>query len=194
MPESGELPAMPSPEQGLTAEVVGAIVAHHLPEQAIVSDEANTSGIFSYGLYDAAAPHDWLTLTGGAIGQGMPVAVGAAIACPDRQVISLQADGSAMYTNQSLWSMARENLDIVVVLFNNASYAILNMELHRVGVASPGPRAQSMLSLNSPTLDWVKMAEAQGMCASRASNAAEFEQQFCEALAQTGPRLIEVIL
>lgn len=194
LPEPAELPVIPGPDQGFTAEVVGAIVAHHLPEQAIVSDEANTSGIFSYGLYDGAAPHDWLTLTGGAIGQGMPVAVGAAIACPERQVISLQADGSAMYTNQSLWSMAREKLDVIVVIFNNASYAILNMELHRVGVTSPGPRAQSMLSLNSPTLDWVKMAQAQGVNASRASNAVEFEQQFCEALAQTGPRLIEVML
>jgi acetolactate synthase-1/2/3 large subunit len=187
-----ELPAIP--EGPLTGEAVGAVVANYMPEQAIVSDEANTSGIFSYGYHDAAAPHDWLTLTGGAIGQGLPVALGAAVACPDRKVISLQADGSAMYTNQSLWTMARENLDVCVVIYNNSSYAVLNLELQRVGVENPGERAQSMLSLNNPGLEWTKIAEGMGVKASQAKTTAEFEAQFKEAMNSKGPRLIEVVL
>ncbi|WP_299771703.1 acetolactate synthase large subunit [uncultured Pseudoteredinibacter sp.] len=188
------LPAIPSKEELFTAEAVGAVIANYLPENAIVSDEANTSGIFSYGMYEGAAKHDWLTLTGGAIGQGLPVAVGAAVACPDRKVINLQADGAAMYTNQALWTMAREQLDVVTVIYNNSSYAILNLELMRVGVENPGERAKSMLDLSNPNLDWVKIAEGQGVKASRATNVEEFEAQFKAALAESGPRLIEVIL
>lgn len=192
--EDPALPAIPSKEELFTAETVGAVIANYLPENAIVSDEANTSGIFSYGMYEGAAKHDWLTLTGGAIGQGLPVAVGAAVACPDRKVINLQADGAAMYTNQALWTMAREQLDVVTVIYNNSSYAILNLELMRVGVENPGERAKSMLDLSNPNLDWVKIAEGQGVKASRATNVEEFEAQFKAALAESGPRLIEVIL
>jgi len=192
--EDPALPAIPSKEELFTAEAVGAVIANYLPENAIVSDEANTSGIFSYGMYEGAAKHDWLTLTGGAIGQGLPVAVGAAVACPDRKVINLQADGAAMYTNQALWTMAREQLDVVTVIYNNSSYAILNLELMRVGVENPGERAKSMLDLSNPNLDWVKIAEGQGVKASRATNVEEFEAQFKAALAESGPRLIEVIL
>ncbi|MCV6628018.1 MAG: acetolactate synthase large subunit, partial [Cellvibrionaceae bacterium] len=188
------LPPIPGVDQPFTAEAVGAVVASYIPDNAIVSDEANTSGIFSYGLYEGAAPHDWMTLTGGAIGQGMPLAVGAALACPERKVINLQADGAGMYTNQALWTMARENLDVVVVLYNNASYAILNLELMRVGVENPGERAKSMLDLSNPTLDWVKLAEAQGVNATRATNVEEFEAQFKDAMGTKGPRLIEVVL
>lgn len=141
-----------------------------------------------------AAPHDWLNLTGGAIGLGLPVAVGAAVACPDRKVINLQADGSAMYTNQSLWTMARENLDVCVVIFNNSSYAILNLELMRVGVENPGERARSMLDLTSPSLDWVKIAEGMGVSASRATTTEEFRVQFAAAMSIKGPCLIEVKL
>jgi len=194
LPAPAALPVIPKLDQPFNAEAVGAVVANYLPENAIVSDEANTSGIFSYSLYDGAAPHDWLTLTGGAIGQGLPVAVGAAVACPNRKVVNLQADGSAMYTNQSFWTMAREKLNIVTVIYNNSSYAILKMELKRVGVKNPGERAQSMLSLTNPGLDWVKLAEAQGVSASRACNVEEFEQQFAAAIAQSGPCLIEVKL
>lgn len=192
--EDPALPAIPSKEELFTAEAVGAVIANYLPENAIVSDEANTSGIFSYGMYEGSAKHDWLTLTGGAIGQGLPVAVGAAVACPDRKVINLQADGAAMYTNQALWTMAREQLDVVTVIYNNSSYAILNLELMRVGVENPGERAKSMLDLSNPNLDWVKIAEGQGVKASRATNVEEFEAQFKAALAESGPRLIEVIL
>lgn len=182
------------PEGPLTPEAVGAVVANLLPENAIVSDEANTSGMFTYSMFDGAAPHDWLTLTGGAIGQGMPVAVGAAVACPDRKVINLQADGSAMYTNQSLWTMAREKLDTCTVIYNNSAYAILSFELMRVGVENPGERARSMLDLSNPTLDWVKLASGMGVKATRSSTIAEFKQQFAAAMQTKGPHLIEVML
>src|SRR5206468_6350628 len=126
-----------------------------LPEGAIISDEAQTSGL-SLAAHTAGAPrHDVLTLTGGAIGQGLPVAVGAAIAAPDRPVIALQGDGSAMYTIQSLWTMAREGLDVTAVIFNNRSYAILNIELERVGAERPGPTAKEQLDLHGPDLDFV---------------------------------------
>jgi len=188
-PQLVEIPGGP-----MTAESVAAVVAQHLPEQAIVSDESATSGAFSYTYYDGAAPHDWLTLTGGAIGQGLPVALGAAVACPGRKVVNLQADGSAMYTNQSLWTMARENLDVCVVIFNNSSYAILNIELMRVGVENPGEKARSMLDLSKPNIDWTKIAEGMGVSATRATSTQEFEQQFKQAMQERGPRLIEVII
>ncbi len=188
-------PLLPEiPEGPLTPEAVGAVVANLLPENAIVSDEANTSGMFTYSMFDGAAPHDWLTLTGGAIGQGMPVAVGAAVACPDRKVINLQADGSAMYTNQSLWTMAREKLDTCTVIYNNSAYAILSFELMRVGVENPGERARSMLDLSNPKLDWVKLASGMGVNATRCSTIAECKQQFAAAMQTKGPHLIEVML
>lgn len=190
--EDAVLPEIP--EGPLTAEAVGAVVANLLPDNAVVSDEAQTSGAFSFPYYDGAAPHDWLNLTGGAIGQGLPVAVGAAVACPDRKVVNLQADGSAMYTNQSLWTMARENLDVCVVIFNNSSYAILNLELMRVGVDNPGERARSMLDLTKPSLDWVKLAEGMGVDATRVTTTADFEAEFSKAMSTKGPYLIEVKL
>ncbi|TQV86189.1 acetolactate synthase large subunit [Exilibacterium tricleocarpae] len=194
-PPAIDEPALPDiPTGPLTAETVGAVIANLLPAQAIVSDEANTAGAFSFGYFDGAAPHDWLTLTGGAIGQGLPAALGAAIACPDRKVINLQADGSAMYTNQALWTMARENLDVCVVLYNNSSYAILNLELLRVGVEQPGARAKSMLELDNPRIEWTQIAAGMGVSASRATTTEEFQAQFEAAMAARGPRLIEVVL
>jgi len=191
--EESILPKMPE-NSSLTADSVGIVVANLLPENAIVSDESITSGMSAYGYYDGAAAHDWLTLTGGAIGQGLPVAVGAAVACPDRKVVNLQADGSAMYTNQSLWTMVRENLDVCVVIFNNSSYAILNLELERVGVENPGERASSMLDLSKPHIEWTKIAAGMGMAATQATTVEEFERQFRAAMATKGPRLIEVLL
>lgn len=182
------------PEGPMTTEAIGAVITNLLPENSIVSDESNTSGIFSYGYYDAAAPHDYLTLTGGAIGQGLPVALGAAVACPDRKVINLQADGSAMYTNQSLWTMARENLDVCIIIYNNSSYAVLNLELMRVGVDNPGERARSMLDLSNPGLEWTKIAEGMGVKASRITTTEEFQDQFKHAMETKGPYLIEVVL
>ena len=178
----------------MTMLELGKVIANQLPDQAIVSDEGATNGMGAFVLSGYAAPHDWLMLTGGAIGQGLPLAVGAAVACPDRKVLALQADGSAMYTVQSLWTMVRENLDITVVLLNNSSYAILNIEMERVGVAHPTEKAKSLLDLSNPTIDWVKIAEGMGMTASRAETVDQFNSQFADAMGEKGPRLIEVIL
>lgn len=186
-----DLPEIPG--GSITAEAVGAVIANLLPEYAIVSDEANTSGAFTFGYFDGAALHDWLCLTGGAIGQGLPLSVGAAIVCPDRKVVNLQADGSAMYTNQSLWTIARECLDVCIVIYNNSSYAILHLELMRIGVESPGDKARSMLEIDNPRIDWVKIAAGMGIESSSATTAEEFHSQFKSAMSTRGPRLIEVI-
>ena len=133
-------------------------------------------------------------LTGGAIGQGLPAALGAAVACPDRKVIALQADGSGMYTVQALWTMAREELDITTVILNNGSYAILNIELQRVGVQNPGPKATSLLDLTNPEIQWVSISEGMGIPATRVETIGEFQSALQTAIAHKGPRLIEVIV
>jgi acetolactate synthase I/II/III large subunit len=178
----------------LTAEAASAALGALLPEGAIVSDEANTSGIFIPGATAGGPVHDWLCLTGGAIGQGMPVATGAAVASPDRKVLSLEADGSAMYTLQSLWTQARESLDVTTVIFNNGSYAILEMELDRVGAGTPGPRAHAMLDLARPDLDFAALARGMGVPGTRATTAEEFTDQLERALAADGPVLVEAVL
>ncbi|MGD9621861.1 MAG: acetolactate synthase large subunit [Mycolicibacterium sp.] len=189
------LPTMPTgPLNGFT---VAAVVGAMLPEGAIIVDESNTAGI---GLADAtagAAAHDVLTLTGGAIGYGLPAAVGAAVAAPGRPVLSLQADGSAMYTISALWTQARENLDITTVLFNNGAYDILRIELQRVGATSsapPGPKALDLLDLGSPTIDFVKIAEGMGVPARRAITSEELAAALAEAFAEPGPHLIEAVV
>jgi acetolactate synthase I/II/III large subunit len=184
-----ELPTGP-----LTADAVCAALGALLPEGAIVSDEGNTSGLFAPGRTAGAPPHDWLCLTGGAIGQGLPVAVGAAVACPDRRVIALESDGSAMYTLQSWWTMAREGLDVTTILFNNGSYAVLNMELGRVGAGAAGPKAQAMLDLHRPDLDFVSLARGMGVAATRATTAEEFNDQLARALATAGPAVVEAMV
>ena len=182
------------PSGSLTADKVCQAIAAALPEGAIVSDEAQTSGV-TLASHTAGAPrHDVLTLTGGAIGQGLPVAVGAAVACPDRPVIALDGEGSAMYTIQSLWTMAREQLDITVVIFNNRSYAILNIELQRVGADGSGDRARSQLDLEGPNLDFVRLAEGMGVPSVRADTAEDFVAAFDRALAEPGPHLIEALV
>ena len=133
-------------------------------------------------------------MTGGAIGQGLPVAVGAAVACPDRRVVALESDGSAMYTLQSLWTMVRESLDVTTILFNNGSYAVLNMELGRVGAEEPGPRAKAMLDIRRPDLDFVALANGMGVTATRATTAEEFNDQLERSLATPGPSLVEAIV
>jgi acetolactate synthase I/II/III large subunit len=182
------------PTGDLTAEKVAHAIGALLPEHAIVSDEANTSGLWAAPATAGAPHHDWLTLTGGAIGQGLPVATGAAVACPDRKVVSLEAEGSAMYTLQALWTQAREGLDVTTVVFNNRSYAILNLELSRVGAEPPGPRALDMLDLSRPELDFVSLAEGMGVEATRARTADEFTAQFERAVATPGPNLVEAVL
>ncbi|MGQ0842161.1 acetolactate synthase large subunit [Actinokineospora sp.] len=172
------------------ALVLGAL----LPEGAIISDEANTSGLMIPMTTAGTPRHDLLTLTGGAIGQGLPVGVGAAVACPDRPVICLQSDGSAMYTISALWTMARENLNVTTIVLNNRAYAILRMELMRVGAEGAGPVANSLLDLAKPDLDFVKIAEGMGVPATRATTAEELAEQFSRALAEPGPHLIEAMV
>jgi acetolactate synthase-1/2/3 large subunit len=181
------------PTGELTGETVAAAVGALLPENAIIVDEAATSGLWAGGATAGCPKHDWLTLTGGAIGIGLPLSVGAAVAAPDRPVINLQADGSAMYTIQALWTMAREQLDVTTIIFNNRSYAILNMELQRVG-ASPGPKALDMLDLSRPDLSFVSLAQGLGVDAVRADSAESFTAALERALAEPGPHLIEAII
>ena len=178
----------------IDANELGKVVANRLPEQAIVCDEGATNSLGTFLLTANAAAHDWLTLTGGAIGQGLPLAVGAAIACPDRPVIALEADGSGMYTVQALWTMVREQLDITVLLLNNRSYAILNIELARVGVEAPGPIALSLLDLSNPDLSWADIARGMGLHASTVETVEALDQAFAAAMATKGPSLIEVML
>jgi acetolactate synthase-1/2/3 large subunit len=183
------------PTGPLTAETACQAIGALLPEGAIVSDEGNTtSALYGPMMTAGAPPHDWLCLTGGAIGQGLPVATGAAVACRDRKVICLESDGSAMYTIQSLWTQAREGLDVVTVLFNNSSYAVLNMELSRVGVHASGPKAKEMLDLHQPDLDFAQIARGMGVPATRATTAEEFYDQFERAVHGPGPSLIEAIV
>ena len=181
-------------EGKLDAKSAGIITAQLLPENAIVSDEGVSSGGPFYKYTSGAAKHDWMCITGGAIGQGLPLATGAAVACPDRKVIALEADGSGMYTIQALWTMARENLDVTTIILKNNSYGILNIELDRVGVANPGPKTLSMLDLSNPILDWVSMSEGMGVPATRAETTQQFHDALSDALAQKGPRLIEAVL
>jgi acetolactate synthase-1/2/3 large subunit len=184
-----------APDSGpLTAEALGRAIGALLPEGAVVTDESNTSGLFISGATAGAPPHDWLTLTGGSIGIGLPLAVGAAVACPERRVVALEADGSAMYTAQALWTMAREGLDVTTVVLSNRSYAILNMELQRVGASAGGPRARAMLDLHGPELDFVQLAQGLGVPATRAETAAEFTEQLARALATPGPNLVEAVI
>jgi acetolactate synthase I/II/III large subunit len=191
---AAEQPELPSGDGDLTGESVAAAVGALLPEGAIVSDEANTSGLWLPGATAGAPPHDWLTLTGGSIGQGLPVATGAAVACPGRPVLALEADGSAMYTLSALWTHAREGLDITTVIFNNRSYAILNMELNRVGAEPAGDAARNLLELSRPDLDFVALATGMGVPATRAGTPGEFGAQLRHALAEPGPHLIEAVI
>jgi acetolactate synthase I/II/III large subunit len=182
------------PAGRLTAEKACDAIGVILPEGAIVSDEAVTSG-FTLPVSTVGAPrHDWLTLTGGAIGQGLPVAVGAAIACPDRPVFALEADGSSLYTIQSLWTMAREQLEITVVIFNNRSYGILNAELARVGAQRAGPKATAQLDLSGPDLDFVQIGAGFGVPSRRVDSADGLITALQRAVAEDGPHLIEAIV
>ena len=180
-------------EEGFNQWTIGAVLARHLPQDAIVIDDAATSGLGSFVALAKAPPHDYLSLTGGSIGIGMPLGVGAAVACPERSVIVLSGDGSAAYTLQALWTQAREGLNIVNIVFSNRSYAILNIELERVG-ANAGPRALSVLDLSNPEMDWLKLAEGFGVEAARVKDSQTFQKTLEYALKAKSPQLIEVIL
>jgi acetolactate synthase-1/2/3 large subunit len=190
-----ERPAPVPPTDGdLTPATVAQAVAALLPEQAIVVEEANTSGINFVMQAPAAAPHWGLQLTGGAIGMGLPLALGAAIAAPDRRVVALQADGSAMYTLPALWSMAREGTHVTVVLYANRKYAILQVELARAGVTDAGPVAQSLTDLSNPDIDFVAIARGMGVDATRVTDNDGLVTALQRSLATPGPSLIEVLL
>lgn len=183
------------PTGALTAASAAAVIGALLPERAIVVDEANTSGLLLPTATAGAPAHDWLTLTGGAIGYGIPAAVGAAVAAPGRPVLCLESDGSAMYTISGLWTQAREALDVTTVVYNNSAYDILRIELARVGAGSaPGPTARSLLDLARPNMDFVKVSEGLGVPARRVDTAEGFADALRAALAEPGPHLIEAVV
>jgi acetolactate synthase-1/2/3 large subunit len=177
----------------LSPESIMRSVARHLPEHAIVTEESGLAMAY-YGLTESAAPHDFLTLSGGAIGSMMAVSIGAGIACPDRKVVNLLGDGSAMYTLQSLWTQARENIDIVNVIYANRGYRILSNELKRVGATPDGARAASMFDLQDPSLDWVALAKGMGVEAVRVDSSTDFDAAFASAMKRRGPMLIEALI
>ena len=183
-----------SPHGQLDPDSIAQVLSACMPEQAIVIDESVTTGRQFSASTRGALPHCWLNSMGGSIGFGMPNAIGAALACQDRPVICLEGDGSAMYTEQSLWTMARESLAVTVVIFANRSYAILRGEFDAVGAGSPGQRATDMLSLDRPALDWVAIARGHGLHAERVLDASSFHRALQAGLASRGPSLIEVNL
>ena len=182
------------PTGALTKDSIAAVIGAMLPEQAIVADESVTTGRGFFTLTAGAPPHCWMNNMGGSIGLGMPLATGAAVACPDRKVVCLSGDGSGMYTVQALWTQAREGLDVTTIIFANRDYEILKGELGRVGASNPGPKAIDMLTLDRPTLDWVQMANGMGVEAKRVESAEEFAKALAAGLAVQGPYLIEVVI
>ena len=185
------IPDLP-PQGALTADAMGAIMARLLPADAILSDDSLTAGPGMQKYLATAPAHDAIFLTGGAIGDAAPMALGAAIACPDRKVIAVTGDGAALYSLPALWTMAREKLDVLVIVCANRSYNILNIELGRVG-AKAGPKTLSMLDLKNPELDFVKMAQGLGVPATSATTTTDFAAQFADAMQTKGPRLIEAV-
>lgn len=183
-----------APTGVLDAATLGEALGCLLPEGAIVADEGNTAGLFAPGATAGAPPHDWLCLTGGAIGQGMPLATGAAVACPERPVVCLEADGSAMYTPQALWTQAREGLDVTTIVLDNRSYAVLSFELSRVGAEPPGPVSRRLLDIGEPDLDFVALGSAMGVPSSRVTTADELVSQLRLAFEEPGPHLIQALL
>ncbi|MEX0279760.1 MAG: acetolactate synthase large subunit [Arenibacterium sp.] len=174
------------------ADTIAQALAAAIPANAIIVDESITTGRAFFPVTKGAAPHSWLNNCGGSIGYGMPLAIGCAIAAPERKVMALIGDGSAMYTLQALWTMAREGLDITVLILANKSYQILRGELTNVGVSNPGPRAIDMLSLDRPDLGWVEMARGMGVSGTRVSEAEALSKAIADGLAEQGPYLIEV--
>jgi acetolactate synthase-1/2/3 large subunit len=189
--ERGERPLAPTGD--LTTQSFAAAVGATLLEGVIVADESNTSGVHLFGATRFAPEHQWMALTGGAIGYGLPVAVGAAIAS-GRRVLALESDGSMMYTLQALWTMAREGLDVTVVGLSNRSYAVLTYELTRVGATSQTSTSARMLELDDPTLDLAGLARAQGVPSVRVTTAQELVSALERSYATPGPMFIEAVL
>ncbi|HEX6840685.1 MAG TPA: acetolactate synthase large subunit [Stellaceae bacterium] len=178
----------------VTLPGLAAVVAALIPDNAIVVDESVTSGRGLLPATSGSAPHDWLVNTGGSIGIALPLAAGAAVACPDRRVVCLEADGSGMYTLQALWTMARESLDVTTVVFANRSYNILKSELANVGAGNPGRKALDMLEIGQPDLDWCRLATGMGVPASRAEDLDSFAAALAKGLRTDGPTLIELVV
>ncbi|MBK4738540.1 acetolactate synthase large subunit [Noviherbaspirillum pedocola] len=185
-------PALPSGR--VTPEGIAAVLGALMPEQAIVVDESISMGRGFFPPTSGAAPHDWMNSMGASLGYALPVAIGAALAAPERKVLALVGDGSAMYTLQALWTMARESLDVTIVILANRSYNILRSELAKVGAGTPGPTALSMLTLDTPNLDWVALAKGHGVAASRAHSLEELARALGRALTDHGPRLVELVI
>ena len=184
----------PLPTGRLSPETIALSVAALMPENAVVAEESISSGGSLIPATATTEPHDWLFTTGGAIGQGLPNATGAALACPERKVLCLQADGSGMYSLQALWTQAREALDVTTVILANRRYRILNIEYQRVGAGAPGARARSMMELDNPVLDWVNLANGMGVPACRVTTVEALNRQLAARLAEPGPNLIEAVL
>jgi acetolactate synthase-1/2/3 large subunit len=187
--------AIPAPATGaITPPALGQSIGALLPENAIVVDEGVSTGRGFFAPTKSARPHTWLQNMGGSIGIGMPMATGAAVACPGRKVLNLEADGSAMYTLQALWTQAREGLDVTTVIFNNGSYAILRHELANVGAQNVGRKALDMLDLSRPDLDFVALAKGMGVPGVRVKTMEAFNDALARALATPGPNLVEAML
>lgn len=184
----------PTPPGNITLPGLASAVGALLPENAIVVDESMTSGRGMMAASKGAPPHDWLGNTGGSIGIALPLAVGAAIASPERRVLCLTADGSAMYTLQALWTMARESLNVTTVVFANRDYAVLKREYSYLGAGSPGPKAASMFEIGRPDLDWVQLAKGMGVPGTRVNSLDEFARALRNGFSSAGPMLIEVPL
>lgn len=189
-----ELAPPARPSGTITAEKLAAWLGGAIPENAVVLDESITTGQSFFAQTVHARPHDYFSSTGGAIGWALPVSAGAAIACPDRKVIALESDGSGMYMPQSLWTHAREGLDVVTLIFANRKYQILRNEMHNVGVHDFGQKANSLLDIDNPVLDWVAVSRGMGVPAERVETIEELSRAFDAAVADSGPRLIEVVL
>jgi len=192
-PPRYEHQSLPDLEGKLTVRGVSNVIAKHMPENSILCGDSG-GGAAVLAPAQVSKAHTWLNLTGGSIGQGGPAAVGAAIAAPERQVFALLGDGASMYTNQALWTQARESLNVITVIFNNQIYGILETEYLRLGVNAVGEHAAQLFNLAEPAIDFVKLAESMGVPGRRAESVAEFEVALLEALERNGPTLIAAML
>ncbi len=193
-PEAPELKIPDPPTGELNPKTMGQAIASLLPEGAIVADESATSGGPAYYFTRTAQPHTTMNLTGGAIGMGLPLAAGAAVACPDRPVIAFQGDGGGMYTVQALWTQARESLNVTNIICSNRLYQILQVELARAGATSRGAKADALTSLGNPDINWAKLAEGMGVPGVQTTTAESFHAELAKAIAEPGPHLIEAVL
>lgn len=197
IPKSAEQVALPAVPQdaAITAETLGAAIATALPDSAIIVDESITNGLHLFANCGTSpASHDWINNRGGSIGYSMPVAAGAAVACPDRPVLCVTGDGSAAYTPQALWTMARSRLNVTVVILANRSYRILANEMSKIGAGTPDDSTLPLMSLEDPAPDWVKIAEGHGVTAERVSDAAALAEAVARCMATPGPNLIEAVM